>query len=245
MPAYSSELNPDEQVWNHAKARLGKCSIFNRHDMQRHLTSILGSMQKQARRIFHQTSKVSRWPWAQTIVTVGLLKPIHGRWSCIPLAFGFYLRRETLRRGCLRVRRKAVVFADKFAQAVALIARLGAFFGQVPVLVVTDSWFGNNGLLKPLRERLGQRVHLLSRLRVNAALYALAEPAPGTAGRPRKYGERLGNAADLAATMRTQAQTYTLHVYGALREVVAAERWSPLKLIVKPLIGVKNVRHVI
>ena len=109
-------------------------------------------------RTFDHAAKTnqSRWPWAQTIVTVGLLKPIHGRWSCIPLAFGFYLRRETLRRGCLRVRRKAVVFADKFAQAVALIARLGAFFGQVPVLVVTDSWFGNNGLLKPLRERLGQ-----------------------------------------------------------------------------------------
>ena len=24
LPAYSPELNPDEQVWNHAKARLGK-----------------------------------------------------------------------------------------------------------------------------------------------------------------------------------------------------------------------------
>ncbi len=127
-----------------------------------------------------------------------------------------------------------MVFADKFAQAVALIARLGAFFGQVPVLVVTDSWFGNNGLFKPLRERLGQRVHLLSRLRVNAALYALAEPAPGKAGRPRKYGERLGNAADLAATMRTQAQT-CLHVYGALREVVAAERVVMLKSLRCPV----------
>jgi hypothetical protein len=26
-------------------------------------------------------------PWAQTIVTVGLLKVIHGRWCCLPLAF--------------------------------------------------------------------------------------------------------------------------------------------------------------
>jgi hypothetical protein len=118
---------------------------------------------------------------------------------------------------------------------VALIARLGAFFGQVPVLVVTDSWFGNNGLLKPLRERLGQRVHLLSRLRVNAALYALVSPMPGKAGRPRKYGERLGNAADLALAMRTQAQTYTLHVYGALREVVAAERVVMLKSLRCPV----------
>lgn len=48
LPAYSPELNPDEQVWNHAKARLGKRSIFNKHDMQRPLTSILRSIQKQA-----------------------------------------------------------------------------------------------------------------------------------------------------------------------------------------------------
>jgi hypothetical protein len=180
-------------------------------------------------------SNQTRWPWAQTIVTVGLLKPIHGRWSCIPLAFAFYLRRRTLSAGCIRLRRKALVFTDKFAQAVALIARLGAFFGQAPVLVVTDSWFGNNGLFKPLRARLGERVHLLSRLRVNAALYALPEPAPGKAGRPRKYGKRLGNAADLAAAMREKAQTYTLHVYGALREVVAAEQMVMLKTLRCPV----------
>lgn len=177
----------------------------------------------------------TRWPWAQTIVTVGLLKPIHGRWSCIPLAFGFYLRRQTLSARCIRLRREALVFANKFARAVALIERLGAFFRQTPVLVVTDSWFGNNGLFKPLRARLGARVHLLSRLRANAALYALPEPAPGKAGRPRKYGERLGSAADLAAAMREQAQTYTLHVYGARREVVAAERVVMLKTLRCPV----------
>jgi hypothetical protein len=123
-------------------------------------------------RTFDHAAKTNqtRWPWAQTIVTVGLLKPIHGRWCCLPLAFAFYLRHQTLSAGCIRLRRKALVFADKFAQAVALIARLGAFFRQAPVLVVTDSWFGNNGLFKPLRARLGARVHLLSRLRVNAAL---------------------------------------------------------------------------
>ena len=27
LPAYSPELNPDEQVWNHAKAEVGKKSI--------------------------------------------------------------------------------------------------------------------------------------------------------------------------------------------------------------------------
>jgi hypothetical protein len=188
-------------------------------------------------RTFDHAAKTNqtRWPWAQTLVTLGLLKPIHGRWSSIPLAFAFYLRRETLRHGCIRVRGKAVAFADKFAQAVALIARLSTGFGQVPVLVVTDSWFGNNGLFKPLRSRLGERVDLLSRLRVNAALYALPSPAPGKVGRPRKYGARLGNAAELAAAMHSQAQTYTLHIYGARREVVAAERVVMLKSLRCPV----------
>jgi hypothetical protein len=31
----------------------------------------------------------TRWPWAQTLVTLGLLRPIHGRWCCLPLAFEF------------------------------------------------------------------------------------------------------------------------------------------------------------
>ena len=180
-------------------------------------------------------SNQTRWPWAQSIVTVGLLKPIHGRWSCIPLAFAFYLRRASLAQRCIRVRGKAVVFGSKFAQAVALIARLGAFFRQAPVLVITDSWFGNNGLFKPLRARLGKRVHLLARLRVNAALFALPEPVVGKIGRPRKYGQRLGSAAELAAQMRAQAQTYTLHVYGALREVVAAEQVLMLKTLRCPV----------
>jgi hypothetical protein len=188
-------------------------------------------------RTFDHAAKTNqtRWPWAQTLVTVGLLQSIHGRWCCVPLAFAFYLRRETLRGGCVRLRGKAVVFADKFAQAVMLIARVGACFARVPMLVVSDSWFGNNGLFKPLRARLGERVDLLARLRVNAALYARPTPAPGKAGRPRKYGARLGNAADLAARLRPQAQTYTLHVYGAVREVLAAEQVVMLKTLRCPV----------
>ena len=88
-------------------------------------------------------------------MTVDLLKRIHGRWSCVPLAFAFYLRRQTLSRPCIRVRGRALVFQTKFAQAVALIARLATVFAQVPILVVTDSWFGNAGLLKSLRAACG------------------------------------------------------------------------------------------
>ncbi len=147
------------------------------------------------------------------------------------MAFALYLRRKSLRSACIRVRGKAVVFRSKFAQAVESIGRLGSVFAEARILVVADSWFGNNGLFKPLRERLGARVGLLSRLRVNAALYAIPEPVAGRPGRPRKYGKRLGSAADLAAAMREQAKTFTVHVYGALREVVAAERIVMLKTL--------------
>lgn len=46
LPAYSPELNPDEQVWNHAKARLSKLPIRNKEDMTRHMKSILHAIQK-------------------------------------------------------------------------------------------------------------------------------------------------------------------------------------------------------
>ena len=173
----------------------------------------------------------SQYPWAQTIVTVGLLKVIHGRWSCLPLAFAFYLRLHTLRAGCIRVRGEAVVFQSKFAQAVRLIERLARVFARAPILVVADSWFGNNGLLKPLRAALGPRAHLLSRLRVNAVLYEQPTPTPGAPGRPRKYGARLGNTAQLAATLRSGARAYTLNLYGGVREVMAVERLVMLKTL--------------
>ncbi len=47
LPAYSPELNPDEQVWNHAKARLSKLPVLNAKGMKQSLTSILRSIQKQ------------------------------------------------------------------------------------------------------------------------------------------------------------------------------------------------------
>lgn len=47
LPAYSPALNPDEQVWNHAKARLAKLPIMNKESMKRSLLSIMRSIQKQ------------------------------------------------------------------------------------------------------------------------------------------------------------------------------------------------------
>jgi len=45
LPACSPELNLDEQVWNHAKARLSKLFIASKEAMKRTLLSRLRSIQ--------------------------------------------------------------------------------------------------------------------------------------------------------------------------------------------------------
>ena len=46
LPRYSPELNPDEQVWNHAKARLAKLFVATKDEFKAALFSILLSIQK-------------------------------------------------------------------------------------------------------------------------------------------------------------------------------------------------------
>ncbi len=46
LPTYSPELNPDEQVWNHAKRRLGKLFVLTKDEMKQALLSIMWSIQK-------------------------------------------------------------------------------------------------------------------------------------------------------------------------------------------------------
>jgi transposase len=47
LPKYAPELNPDEQVWNQAKARLGKLFIESAASMKRNVLNIMRSIQKQ------------------------------------------------------------------------------------------------------------------------------------------------------------------------------------------------------
>ena len=46
LPRYAPELNPDEQVWNHAKARLGKLFVATKQEFEKALYSILWSIQR-------------------------------------------------------------------------------------------------------------------------------------------------------------------------------------------------------
>lgn len=46
LPTYAPELNPDEQVWNHLKGRLGKMFIESKEQMKQEVKNILLSIQR-------------------------------------------------------------------------------------------------------------------------------------------------------------------------------------------------------
>ncbi len=174
----------------------------------------------------------SRYPWAQNIVAIGLLKIVKGRWACLPLNYRFYHLKKSIENTKRMLSKPVIEFETKLDQAVHMITDIAGAFGQTSILTITDSWFGNNGLWKPLHKRLGQRFHMLSRLRSNNNVFQL--PGPNTKkgpGRPRKYGRKLGNAALLAAQFKPLAKQYSVNLYGRTRSVDAYERVVMLKTL--------------
>ena len=79
-------------------------------------------------------------------------------------------------------------FQTKLAQAGQMLIGIGNHFATSPLLVVTDRWFGNDGLWRPVRDVLGERFQLRSRLRCNNVLYAQSDASQP--GQRRKYGKR-------------------------------------------------------
>ena len=190
--------------------------------------------------IFDHAAKAnqSKYPWAQNVVFVGLLKRIKGRWTCLPLAHRFYMPKKAIasKSDNMNIPGIATSFHTKLQQAAEMIIQLAHHFVGVPVMVVCDSWFGNNGLFKPLREQIGTSVHLLSRLRSNTVLYTM--PPNGKSkkpGRPQKYGNRLGTCAEIAARTKTLASSHRVFLYGHYREVMAATKLVMLKTLKCPV----------
>jgi hypothetical protein len=174
----------------------------------------------------------SRYPWAQNIVAIGLLKMIKGRWACMPLNQRYYLPKKEIKQKQPAFKGKKIDFQSKHIQAVEMLGRVAVEFPLSSILVVTDSWFGNNGLFKPLRKEMGKRAHLLSRLRSNNNLFDLPAPSTGKgAGRPRKYGNQLGTTSSLALINREQAQEMTVNLYGKVRTVLAYDQIVTLKTL--------------
>ena len=180
----------------------------------------------------------SSYPWSQCILAIGLLKKVKSRWACLPLDFRFYMMQKDIEAGSATAQRrgKPLPFESKMVQAATMLKDIHKYFQQ-PVLVVADSWFGNNGLWSRLDRGNDGCFHLLSRMRTNVTLYDFA-PAPTRkrkAGRPRKYGERFGNVDDCAVLWREKAQTYTAFLYGKRREVLAYSQVVMLKTMKCPV----------
>lgn len=188
--------------------------------------------------VFDHAAKInqSSYPWAQNIVLIGLLKQIKGRWACLPMAFRYYHMQKTIDAEKVIINGKAPAFQTKFEQAVEMLGEISKALPGRLFLIVADSWFGNNGLLKPMRQALGITAHLLSRMRSNATLYELpGQPVGKKAGRPKKYGKKAGNAASLAADFKSQAQTYSVNLYGKQRDILAYSQIMILKTLQCPV----------
>ena len=189
--------------------------------------------------VFDHAAKLNqaKYPWAQNVVSIGLLKLIKDRWSCLPLAFRFYHMQKDIQAGKVKINGRSPAFQTKLEQAVEMLCRVASAFCATDLLVLTDSWFGNDALFKPMRQAIGQRFHLLSRLRVNITLYALpADPnAEKGRGRRKKYGHKQGTADSLAALFKDQARPYLVELYGKVRQVVAYDEVFMLKTLKCPV----------
>ncbi|MCF6355447.1 MAG: transposase [Candidatus Polarisedimenticolaceae bacterium] len=96
------------------------------------------------------------------------------------------------------------------------------------MLIVTDSWFGNDGLFKPMRNTMGQHCHI----RVNNSLFDLSpKRCKKQRSRTKKYGDKLGNATTLAEQFINDTTTYSVNLYGKQRDVLAYNRVVMLKTL--------------
>lgn len=172
----------------------------------------------------------SKYPWAQNVVSIGLLKVVKGRWACLPLSHCYYHLKKDIEVNRPRYNGKELKFRSKLEQAVAMLCGIAAAFSKSNILVVTDSWFGNNGMWKPLHKDLGERIHMVSRLRSNNNVFAVPlKPTTKKKGRPKKYGDRLGTAATLACRQRMLQQENIVNLYGKQRTVQAYDKVVMLK----------------
>ena len=190
--------------------------------------------------IFDHAAKTnqSKYPWAQNVVLVGLLKRIKDRWACLPLAHRFYLPKKAIasKFDNMNIPGEPTLFQTKLEQSAEMLVQLARHFVGVPLTVVCDSWFGNNGLFKPVRKHLGDSFHLLSRLRSNTVLYAMTpKRTTEKRGRPRKYGHRLGACAEIAARTKTQASSHRVFLYGHYRDVLVTTKLVMLKTLKCPV----------
>jgi len=168
----------------------------------------------------------SPYPWSQCIVAIGLLKKVKSRWACLPLSFRFYMMEKVIKEKSVTtlVRGKSVAFKTKMQQSADMIKCIFLAFNK-PILIVADSWFGNNGLWKHLDKGQDGNFNILSRLRVNNNLFDFPQTATiKSKGRPKLYGSKLGNVGECGVLYKDKAAPISVFLYGKQREVMVYSR---------------------
>ena len=152
----------------------------------------------------------SSYPWSQCFVQIGLLKFVHTRWAFLPLLTRFYHSSKKV---------KDSAFNSKISLACQMLLELSDWSNS-PILVVTDSWFGNGKLYNKIKDGIGQSVDVLTMLRTNSVLYGLpSDIKVKKPGRPSKYGTRVGSAKELANKYKDNAREIISLVYGKERRM--------------------------
>ena len=142
--------------------------------------------------------------------------PFCTRPVCLPVLARLVLPGKT--KTPARVRKKAAPApGSKVSAAAELVTLLAAAFPGRAIDVVADAaYYG------PALKHLPPAVTWTCRLRANAVLYQPAPPrAPGTKGRPRRKGERLGTPGQLAGGARWAPATAT--AYGRDQDIHLAD----------------------
>lgn len=146
----------------------------------------------------------SSYPWSQCFIQVGLLKFVHTRWAFLPLLTRFYHSSKKV---------KDSAFNSNICLACQMLVELSDWSNS-PILVVTDSWFGNGKLYNRLKDNVRQSADVLTMLRTNSVLYGLpADMKIKKAGRPSKYGDRIDSVKELAKKYKDNAREVTSLVY--------------------------------
>jgi hypothetical protein len=118
-----------------------------------------------------------------------------------------------------------------------LIVLVARWAGERPVYVVADSAYAGRTLL----EGRPANVHIISRLRLDAALWARpGRRRPGQKGRPRRRGQRLPNLREMAARrtrwdplpLTLYGRQVTPRVFGATALWYGALREQPVRIVV-------------
>ena len=119
---------------------------------------------------------------------------IKGRWACLPLSYCYYHLKKDIEKNRPLHGGKEIKFQSKHDQAVDMLTDVAGAFPESNIIVVADSWFGNNGIAPfPMSEDWRRRQHwtmilqYFARPQTNRWLIPLWPPCCGW--RPHEIGK--------------------------------------------------------